>query len=99
MALTLALSQREGNPTGEKTALAVLNRLAAAFDELPVKATLTRWAKAWEKLAGQTGLAENHQSVQHNSGGRSFLSDYIGSGFRVQGSGFRISHTSYRLFW
>jgi ATP-dependent helicase/DNAse subunit B len=40
----------------EKIPLAVLNRLAETFDELPVKATLPQWAKAWEKLARQTGL-------------------------------------------
>ena len=33
-----------------------LSLLAAAFDELPAKATLPGWAKAWEKLARQTGM-------------------------------------------
>ena len=39
------------NPTS-----AILNRLASVFDELPAKATLPQWAKAWEKLARETGL-------------------------------------------
>ena len=33
-----------------------LESLAAAFDELPCNATLPQWAKAWEKLASETGL-------------------------------------------
>jgi ATP-dependent helicase/DNAse subunit B len=44
------------NPSEEKTALAVLNHLAGVFDELPEKAALPQWAKAWEKLARQIGL-------------------------------------------
>ena len=44
--------------TGSKPVLDphILERLAAAFDELPQKATLPDWAKAWEKLARQTGM-------------------------------------------
>jgi len=34
----------------------VLKRLAQALEELPQKATLADWAKAWEKLAQRTGL-------------------------------------------
>ncbi len=37
-------------------ALALLLRLAAAFDELPQRAGPAGWAKAWGKLARQTGL-------------------------------------------
>ncbi|MGA2062631.1 MAG: PD-(D/E)XK nuclease family protein [Thermoguttaceae bacterium] len=77
------LPDGEGTPTGEKTALEVLNRLAAAFDELPLKATLARWAKAWEKLAGQTGLLKN---ISQNNMDQ-------GSGFRVQGSESRLQPT------
>ncbi len=39
--------------------LEVLERLAAAFDELPQKATLPEWAKAWMKLARQTGMSRD----------------------------------------
>jgi len=39
------------NPTA-----AVLKLLSDAFDSLPSKATLPQWAKAWDKLAQQTGL-------------------------------------------
>jgi len=34
----------------------VLGRLAAVLDELPQKAALSGWAKAWQRLAEQTGL-------------------------------------------
>ena len=37
-------------------AAAVLRRLAAALDELPERATLAGWGKAWQRLARQTGL-------------------------------------------
>ncbi len=40
----------------DNACLSILYRLAAAFDELPLNATLSQWAKAWEKLARQTGL-------------------------------------------
>ncbi len=40
----------------EQPAFALLNRLAAVFDELPSKAALPQWAMAWEKLARETGL-------------------------------------------
>ncbi|MBU4397897.1 MAG: PD-(D/E)XK nuclease family protein, partial [Planctomycetes bacterium] len=36
--------------------LAVVNRLAVALDALPQRATLPDWAKAWERLAEETGL-------------------------------------------
>ena len=36
--------------------LAVVNRLAAALDALPQRATLPEWAKHWEQLAQETGL-------------------------------------------
>jgi ATP-dependent helicase/DNAse subunit B len=42
--------------------LAVLNRLAGAFDELPAKATLPQWAKAWKILAQQIGLLRSVDS-------------------------------------
>ncbi|MGA2796045.1 MAG: PD-(D/E)XK nuclease family protein [Thermoguttaceae bacterium] len=66
------------NPT-----LNILKRLDAAFDELPVKATLARWAKAWEKLAGQTGLLKNISQNKMD----------LGSGFRVQGPESRLQTT------
>ena len=37
----------------------VLNRLGASFDALPQKTTLPQWAKAWEKLATETGLLKS----------------------------------------
>jgi ATP-dependent helicase/nuclease subunit B len=40
----------------ENPTLSILNSLAAAFDQLPKNATLPQWAKAWVKLAQQTGL-------------------------------------------
>jgi ATP-dependent helicase/DNAse subunit B len=40
----------------EKLSFEILAQLAAAFDELPQKATLPDWAKAWEKLARQIGM-------------------------------------------
>ena len=36
----------------------LLQRLARMLDELPEKATLAGWAKAWQRLAGQTGLRQ-----------------------------------------
>ncbi len=35
---------------------AVVNRLAVALDALPQRATLPDWAKAWQRLAAETGL-------------------------------------------
>jgi ATP-dependent helicase/nuclease subunit B len=40
----------------DELVLSILNRLATAFEQLPVKAPLPQWAKAWEKLAQHTGL-------------------------------------------
>jgi ATP-dependent helicase/DNAse subunit B len=37
-------------------AFGTANRLAAAFDALPQRATLPEWGKAWRRLAAQTGL-------------------------------------------
>ena len=34
----------------------MLERLAAALDELPQRATLAGWGQAWQRLARQTGL-------------------------------------------
>ncbi len=42
--------------TAESDALDAIKRLAAAFDALPQRATLPDWAKAWRRLAGETGL-------------------------------------------
>jgi ATP-dependent helicase/nuclease subunit B len=64
-------SESADNPT-----LKILHRLAAAFDELPLKANLARWAQAWDKLAKQIGLLKN---INQDKMVR-------GSGFRVQGS-------------
>ncbi len=44
-----------GRESGEAAAL--LARLGAALDRLPRRATLAGWAKAWEELAAETGLA------------------------------------------
>ncbi|MGD0381958.1 MAG: PD-(D/E)XK nuclease family protein, partial [Thermoguttaceae bacterium] len=55
----------EDNP-----ALSILNRLAGAFDELPVKAALPQWAKAWEKLAQQIGLLRDVDSDDKNAWNR-----------------------------
>ena len=40
----------------DQATLAVIQHLAAALDAMPAKATLPDWAKAWERLAGETGL-------------------------------------------
>jgi ATP-dependent helicase/DNAse subunit B len=55
----------EDNP-----ALSILNRLAGAFDELPVKAALPQWAKAWEKLAREIGLLRDTDSDDKNAWNR-----------------------------
>jgi ATP-dependent helicase/DNAse subunit B len=46
-------AQREIKPSN---ILKILEDLVRAFDELPRKATLPDWAKAWEKLARRTGM-------------------------------------------
>ena len=38
------------------TTLAIVHRLAHALDALPQRATLPEWAKAWQRLAQETGL-------------------------------------------
>ena len=40
----------------DEAVLGVLQRLAAALDELPERAGLAQWARAWKRLADQTGL-------------------------------------------
>jgi ATP-dependent helicase/DNAse subunit B len=40
----------------ENPSYEVLSQLAAAFDELPQKATLPDWANAWDRLARQLGM-------------------------------------------
>ena len=40
----------------DEAVLAVLQRLATALDELPQHASLADWARAWRRLADQTGL-------------------------------------------
>ncbi|MBN2578568.1 MAG: PD-(D/E)XK nuclease family protein [Pirellulales bacterium] len=56
--LTRALRQLQ-IPQGRQTwrgQHAVLERLAAAFDALPTRATLSEWADAWRRLAEETGM-------------------------------------------
>ena len=45
-----------GQPKGLSDTTVVLQRLAAALDELPQKASSGQWAKAWQRLARETGL-------------------------------------------
>ena len=48
---------RRDGPEGQADrTLRLLRRLAAAFDELPQRAGPAEWAKAWTRLARQTGL-------------------------------------------
>ncbi|MCX5655368.1 MAG: hypothetical protein NTY65_12035, partial [Planctomycetota bacterium] len=44
--------------SGDASHRTVLQRLARVLDELPEKATLAGWAKAWQRLAAQTGLRQ-----------------------------------------
>jgi hypothetical protein len=43
----------------------LLQRLSRLFDELPEKTTLAGWAKAWQRLAAQTGLLRTPHSVPY----------------------------------
>jgi ATP-dependent helicase/nuclease subunit B len=52
---TTLLNQLAAAPE-ENSTLAILNRLAAILDDMPAKATLPQWAKAWEILAREIGL-------------------------------------------
>ncbi|MFZ1935805.1 MAG: PD-(D/E)XK nuclease family protein, partial [Thermoguttaceae bacterium] len=45
-----------GDASYKEFTAAVVQRLAATFDALPQRATLPEWGKAWERLAGETGL-------------------------------------------
>jgi len=44
------------SPAGETNDRGFLAKLAAAFDALPQRATLSDWATHWERLAADTGL-------------------------------------------
>ena len=63
--------------TEENYAFAVINHLAAAFDELPAKATMPHWAKAWEKLAQQTGLLQIVYPINSTNQNLLYQSDVI----------------------
>ena len=56
--------------SGQSAAAAVLGRLAAALDELPERATLAAWGKAWQRLARQTGLLERSKRRRPRRSGR-----------------------------
>ena len=43
---------------GRGFSLAIVKRLAVALDALPERATLPDWAKAWQRLAQETGLLQ-----------------------------------------
>ena len=45
-----------GGDSSRRSALAITRRLAAVFDALPQRTTLPEWAKAWRRLADETGL-------------------------------------------
>jgi len=45
-----------GRPKGLSDTTVVLQRLAAALDELPQKASPGQWIRAWQRLARETGL-------------------------------------------
>jgi ATP-dependent helicase/DNAse subunit B len=68
-----------------------LFKLAAAFDELPQKATLPDWAKAWEKLARQTGMlntisGEIENDIQRaDAAAWNLLMSILSSGDRLAG--------------
>ncbi len=71
-----ALLDQLADQTADHVASSILHRLAAAFDNLPANATLPQWAKAWEKLAQQTGMFRVQGSgfgVQDSAS--SFISD------------------------
>ncbi|MEN6459097.1 MAG: PD-(D/E)XK nuclease family protein [Thermoguttaceae bacterium] len=52
----LAESKEECSAESRRATRAVVQRLAAAFDALPQRATLPDWAEAWTALAEETGL-------------------------------------------
>jgi ATP-dependent helicase/DNAse subunit B len=78
-ALLGQLAGKDGNPSGHtsledaarRIALAVAQGLARALDGLPRAGTLAEWARAWQRLAAETGL----------------LRAMKGAGFRGQRSG------------
>ncbi len=48
--------QSPADDASHRATLAVAQRLAKALDALPERATLADWAKAWQRLAQETGL-------------------------------------------
>ena len=49
--------------------LAIVQRLAQVLDALPERATLPEWAKAWQRLAQETGL-QRAMDTEKGEGGR-----------------------------